>query len=163
MLGGMLPVEAGAPKDMRRCLYTEGGEPEPNHYYLFGSDARGWRLIRRVRLDHGRRQCARGLWREIFSESTCELVGFQMLSTEALKGDESMRSVHAPASIVKNEMEANAGLRGRSQTAYLCEDYRLERSRPEDFIERTQAKVFVWPNVGAERGDILRAWPREPD
>jgi len=150
---------------MQVCVYNESGAPvsNPNHYYLYGSDARGWRVIRRVRLDTGRRQCARGVWREIYSQSTCELVGFQLLSVELLKGDESLETIGSTAAIREDEMEANAGLCGRSHTAHLCEDYRLERKRPEDFVERTQAKVSVWPNVGAERGDILRVWPRRPE
>jgi len=163
VLAGMLPVEAGAPKEMQRSVYTETGEPIPNCYYLFGSDARGWRVIRRVRLDQGRRQCMRGTWREVYSDSTCELIGFQLLSTEALKGDESIPSMRSTASIREHEIEANAGLCGCSYTSRLAEDLRLERKRPEDFIERTEAKVRVWPNVGAERGDILRAWPRRGD
>lgn len=146
---------------MQRRVYSEAGGREPNVYYLWGSDARGWRVIRRVRLDYGRRRCALGVWKERFSEDTCELIGFELLSPEAIKGDESIETLPgSKAAILRKEMEANAGLRGTSRTAGLYEDARLERRRPEDFIERTQAKVRVYPFVHGNAGDILRAWPR---
>jgi hypothetical protein len=139
-------------------------EPAERRFlYLWGSDARGWRVIRhKVRLDYGRRQCARGIWREQFDQETFELIGFRLLSPEEMKGDENIATLAgSTAAIVDDEMEANAGLRGVSRTAGLYEDARLERRQPEDFIERTMQKVFVYPHVGAERGDILRAWPRK--
>jgi hypothetical protein len=148
---------------MQSRAYTEAGAGERRFFYLWGSDARGWRVIRnKVRLDYGRRQCMRGLWREKFDEETFELIGFQLLSAEEMKGDEAIQTLPgSTAAILRKEIEANAGLRGGSHTARLYEDQRLERRRPEDFVERTERKVFVYPFVHADRGDILRAWPRK--
>ena len=147
-------------REMQTCVYEGAGERR--FLYLWGSDARGWRVIHhKVRLDYGRRQCARGIWRERFDEETCELVGFQLLSPEEMAGDVDLETMPgSTATIKKAEMEALAGLRGASRTAGLYEDARLERRQPEDFVERTEAKVRVYPFVHAARGDILRAWPK---
>lgn len=57
------------------------------------------------------------------------------------------------ASITRAEIEANAGLRGKSRTRGLPERLRTERVHPksgrlmpeEDFVERAQRKVEAWP------------------
>jgi hypothetical protein len=149
-------------KEMQRRVYNEAGESELKTYYLWGSDEGGWRVIRRVRrLEAGRRQCERGAWREQFNEESGELIGWRLVSPEEMTGDQAIQTTAgSTAAIVAAEMETNAGLRGRSYTARLSEDERLERQAPEDFIERTTAKVRVWPDVHGAPGDILRAWPR---
>ncbi len=66
-------------------------------------------------------------------------------------GSQRHESVRA---ISKAEVEANAGLRGRSQTAGLTEDQRVARIRKrwrggemEDFIERAKAKVDAYESA----------------
>ena len=145
---------------MQRRVYNEAGAAETRVYYLWGSDENKWRLIRRVRLDYGRRQCARGVWRERF-DSNCELAGFRLLSPEEKAGDIDLLTMPGSTATLKQpEMEAIAGLRGASRTAGLCEEKKLERRQPDDFVERTENKFRVYPYVGARVGDILRAWPR---
>ena len=112
-------------------------------------------------LGYGRRQVARGVWREKFNES-CELEGFEIISISDLKGDEAIETLPgSQASILEHEIYANAGLDGNSETAHLCEDLRLSRAKgPEDSIERAEQKVKVWPWIDGAPGAILRAWPK---
>lgn len=128
----------------------------------------GWRVIRMVNLEKGRAKVAAGEWRAIHDEFTGELIGFQPIAGEEQRGDRDMPSQYSPATISAAEMQANAGELGRSRTAGLAELDRIGRRDrltghllpAEDFIERAVAKIRVFPNVGAAKGDILRAWPK---
>jgi hypothetical protein len=133
-----------------------------NVLYLWGADTgRGWRVTRRATLDEGNKKVLLGKWREVHDQVTCELIGFQVISTAAARVDRDLESSdNHSAAISANEMNINAGCRGTSRTAGLSEDLRLERKMPEDFIERTLQKIRVFPYVGARRGDILRVWPK---
>ena len=103
---------------MQRRVYAataEGGfAPERRSYCLYGSDVRGWRVIRhRVSLSYGRRQVARGLWVEKFNETTWELDGFELISPEAQKGDAAILSLESSrAAITAKEIETWVGCRG---------------------------------------------------
>jgi hypothetical protein len=124
----------------------------------------GFRVMTRVSLMHAELCERMGAWRREYDTGTGDLLGFRVIGPEARKGDVEIRSVQTTATISKAEIEMNIGMAGRSKTYGLCEMDRLERLKagelPEDRIERTIAKVRVWPMVGAAKGDVVRAWPR---
>ena len=64
------------------------------------------------------------------------------------------------AAMDADQSELNVGV---SATRGLTELRRLERAQTtggmEDLVERIQAKVRIYRNVGSARGDILRVWP----
>jgi hypothetical protein len=71
------------------------------------------------------------------------------------------------ATIKCSEMETNAGLNGWSRTASMTESERKQNFDPragicrvveEDFVERTQAKVRLWPLINDNRAP--RVGPR---
>ncbi len=68
------------------------------------------------------------------------------------------------ATIKMSEMLTNAGANGASRTAHMTEAQRLKntnragRREPEDFIERAQFKIAIWPGVGDTRA--IRVGPR---
>jgi hypothetical protein len=139
-------------------------------YLLWGADtSRGFRVIsHKVSYADGFRKVEQGVWREYRDPVSCELMGFQVISSAAVRGDKDLKSAGGDynGSIYADEMQANAGCLGKSQTAKLSEDERAGHKgrdgqlEPEDFIERTKRKVFVFPLVGSSVGDILIAWPR---
>ena len=118
----------------------------------------GWRVIRMVTVEQGEMHEARANWRRVYDSITGELIGFQLIAPEASRYDKDLPSMPSSASISKSEMQINA--ESTSLTAGLAEDMRLELKVPEDHTERVQAKVRVWPHVGAKKGDVLVAWPK---
>jgi hypothetical protein len=130
---------------------------------LFPSDvAAGWRVIRMVSRLEGELKVNEGVWRHRFDPNTTQLIGYQILGSEALRGDLDLASLPSTPAIAVWEMELNAE---RSRTAGLPDIRRQERVAahlpPEDEVERVQAKVFVFPRIGAARGDILRVLPAQ--
>lgn len=70
-------------------------------------------------------------------------------------------------SITASEMKVNAGLAGHSRTAGLREfqrrysvNPRTTRVEEEDFIERTQSKVTIWPLAADSKAPLVT---RKPD
>src|SRR5579872_3073882 len=76
----------------------------------------GWRVIRMVNLAKGRAKVRAGEWRETLDPNTGELIGFQPITSEELRGDRDLPSLASAASISVSEMQANAGEMGRSRT-----------------------------------------------
>lgn len=101
-----------------------------------------------------------GVWRREYDPQTGELVGFRLVGAEVNKVDGDLRSVQTSASITEGEMQMNVC---RSRTFGLREEARLTRIKdgelPEDEVERCQAKIRVYPFVGAAKGAVLEAWP----
>jgi hypothetical protein len=136
---------------------------------LFSPEGEGTcRAIRRVGMEECLEKEALGFWERVYDRYTGELMGFRMKARKEVD-DSALKSQPTPAAIAPAEMELNAFAQAgftdaRSHTARLKEADRLSREKsgrePEDKIERTLAKVIVWPKVGAAKGDILRAWPR---
>jgi hypothetical protein len=120
----------------------------------------GRKIIRRTTRAHAEIYEALGIWRREYDGQTGELVGFRLVGAELHKGDADLRSLMTSASISEKEMQLNVG---RSRTYGLREVDRMKLIKdgelPEDEVERTQAKVRVYPLIGAAQGDILRAWP----
>jgi hypothetical protein len=128
---------------------------------LYGANTTlGWRILRTIYPREGERGVERGTMREVYDEITGHLLGYQVLGAGELRGDQDLPSLTSTAAISQREMQINAGELGRSHTAGLREQDRIERRVPEDRVERVQRKVFVFPHVGAAKGDILRVWPR---
>jgi hypothetical protein len=124
------------------------------------------RVIVRVSFEEGLEKEALGVWERRYDTYSGELMGFRVKVRK--EDDSALKSQPTPAAIVASEMETNAFagttfLDANSRTVRLREEDRMAREKsgrePEDKIERTTAKVFVWPKVGARKGDILRAWP----
>jgi hypothetical protein len=137
----------------------------------FPNTTLGWRVIRTIERREGQRGVERGAFRELIDDNTGNLIGFQLISSSEQRGDLDFPSLPSSAAISTREMRVNAGLCGRSRTAGLTEEQRLELAAardpetgeyrtPEDEIERIQRKVEFYPFVGATQGDILRVWPR---
>lgn len=128
----------------------------------------GWRIVRSIQFEEGERRVACGAFRRVHDSVTGKLLGYQVVGTAEARGDRDLPSMASPAAISAREMQANAGELGRSRTRGLAEEDRLSRRDQkngrllpaEDFVERTVAKIRVFPLIGAARGDILRAWPR---
>jgi hypothetical protein len=101
-----------------------------------------------------------GLARREYDATTGKLIGYRELSGAELKNESLQPLMEMPALMDADQMELNLG---RSATRGLSEQRRVDRVGVtgclEDRIERVQAKVRVYQNVGAARGDILRAWP----
>ena len=131
-------------------------------YLLWGADtSRGWRVVGRVSYADAVRKVEQGKWKERYCDVSCELMGFQVISRAMSRGDRDIRaSDNHSAAICAKEMNAYVGCRGDSRTGRMSEDERAGERTPEDFIERTERKVFVFPLVGPAVGDIVRAWPR---
>jgi hypothetical protein len=135
---------------------------------LFSPESAGaCRVIRRVGMEESLEKEALGLWERVYDQHSGELMGFRL--KDRREDDSELKSQPTPAGIAPCEMELNAfaqaGFRdARSHTMRLSEVDRMSREKsgraPEDKAERTMAKVFVWPNVGPAKGDILRAWPK---
>jgi len=117
----------------------------------------GWRMIRMTDMARGDAQVMAGNWRRVYETLTGMLIGFQVVQASTARGEYDMPSIPTPAAMSAREMELNCA---RSRTAGLSEDQRAELRFPEDKIERVQAKVRVYAQIGAARGDILRVWPR---
>jgi hypothetical protein len=134
----------------------------PAKLYLFRAKSVSLEdVIRKITLTEGEKQEASGSVRRVFDSATRELRGFQLVSAEAARMDQDLRSIKTTASISSREMQLNMEY---SRTFGLAEERREERIAnglpPEDEAERTQAKIRVYPFIGAARGDILRVWPR---
>jgi hypothetical protein len=121
------------------------------------------RIIRRVSMEDAERYEKAGVWERRYDGNSGELLGFQMVACY-IYDQKVPASKPSPAAISASEMEVFAGVAGRSRTARLSELDKLQRIHDglpsEDHIERTMCKVFVFPHVGAAKGDILRAWPK---
>jgi hypothetical protein len=151
-------IIAGGPKIRRRVfgLSAFGGKMARKTLFLYGSNVNlGWRVVRMISLDEGLRREARGTYRRVYDGMTNALLGFQLVET--VRGDQdAIRSQHTPAAISAAEMQTNAGLDGKSLTAGLPEDLRLERKVPEDHVERVQEKVRVYPFIKPKSTPIVR-------
>lgn len=121
----------------------------------------GYAVIRRVSLQQAEAMEAREVCRRDYDRSTGELLGFRVIGIEHRKMDSELRSTPTTPEISVGEMEMNVL---RSRTYRLNEEMRLKLIKdgemPEDAIERAQAKIRVYPLVGAAKGDILRVWAR---
>ena len=139
---------------------------EAKMVYLYGaSSTLGWRIVRRIPPHEGERGVESGRMRHLYDTLTGKLLGYQLISNAERRGDRDLPSMASAASISVREMQANAGELGASRTARLAEDDRVSRRDlnghllpAEDFVERSRAKVAVFPLVGSKRGDIVRAW-----
>ena len=104
------------------------------------------------------------MWRREYDKTTGAMIGFRMVGAETNKVDSDLPHSFTSVAISKTEMEVNAAGTRSSHTFRLTEPDRLARIKnglpPEDAAERTIAKVRVYNQVGAARGDILRVWPR---
>ena len=60
-----------------------------------------------------------------------------------------------PSTITVSEAYANAGLFGESRTAHMTNAQRLRQEndgrQPEDFIERAETKITMWPFIGGTK------------
>ena len=121
----------------------------------------GRKVIRRTTQVAAEAYEALGLWRREYDTQTGELQGYRLVRAEIEKVDGNLKSIKTQAGISMKEMELNLC---RSQTRGLREIDRLQLIKdgeaPEDEVERIQAKVRVYPFVGAAKGGILQAWPR---
>jgi hypothetical protein len=141
-----------------------------NQFDLYsGETVLGWRVLRTVSGAQGEEMVACGRWIHVFDADN-NFAGYQILAPG--QTDAVIPSKPTASGIARCEMEVNAGtgfIRGRSRTARLNEHQRNSRKHhetgkalpPEDFIERIQQKVHVWPSVTAAKQDIERVWPRE--
>jgi hypothetical protein len=139
-----------------------------NKFFLFSADkVLGWRVVRLVSSERAVGNLASGIWRNV-NDGLGKHIGYQIVGSNS---DLDLTSHPTPAAISAYEMERVAGQSfedGKSQTSGMTEDQRLTRINketkrrlpPEDAVERTAAKVRVWPDITSAKGDILRVWPR---
>ena len=126
--------------------------------------ATGFERITRTTIAAAEQFEQRGIWRREYDTVTGELKGFRIDGADVNKVDSDLPHSFTTVAISKTEMEVNAmGMRA-SHTFRLTEPERLSRIKsglpPEDAAERTLAKVRVYGQVGAAKGDILRVWPK---
>lgn len=128
----------------------------------------GWRVIRRISCQDAEKKVELGVMRRVL-DGAGNHIGYQPVAPAAARMDMDVPSQPSPVTIMRGQMEMNAV--GRSRTMGMSEAKRLERAASidpntgkhrdaEDRIERVQRKVQVYARVGAAKGDILRAWPR---
>lgn len=126
---------------------------------VFASEG-GDRIIRRTDRETAEIFEAMGVWRPEYCTETGALKGYRLVGAEARRGDADVRTMKSTTGISAAEMQLNVA---RSRTARLREMERLtlqkDGKQPEDRVERVQAKVRVWAQIGPERGDIVRVWP----
>lgn len=132
-------------------------------------DDGSFRVIRMERREHAEQLVMCETLRPEFDQRTGELLGYRVLGAGARKVDSDRKSMRSSASISgpnpktrrPGEMELNCE---RSRTEGCSESIRRKMEADgypaEDRIERVRAKVRVYAQVGAARGDILRVWPR---
>lgn len=120
----------------------------------------GWRVIRTISFEKGERGIEQGKFRRVNDEITGKHLGYQFISSAEQHGDKDLPSLPSAATISQREMQINAGEIGRSRTAGLREQDRELLRVPEDRVERVQAKIRVYLQVGPEKGAILLAWPK---
>lgn len=123
----------------------------------------GMRVIRKVEMDQAARMEAAGAWLPVFDGMTARLEGYRVVGDAERKVDADVRSRQTAATITRGVMERNAmatrltlGQIGRTARFLEKQDGR----RPESSMLRDQAMVLVYAQVGAAKGDVLRAWPR---
>jgi hypothetical protein len=101
-------------------------------YLLWGANSsRGWRVINyKVSYAEGRRKVEQGKWREVYDDVSSVMMGFQVISTAAARGDCDIKSSdNHSAAIDDDEMQTNAGCAGESRTARMSEDNRDQKER----------------------------------
>jgi hypothetical protein len=127
---------------------------------VFAADG-GFAVIDRLSREESELRVLMGALRPEFDQHSGELLGFRVSGCDTAV-DQDIDPMFTPAAISFAEMQRNA--EGHSRTYGLREEERLARVRsgeaPEDDVERTWAKVRVYPVIGAAKGDILRVWPR---
>lgn len=143
------------------AIRTLGQSFAPTLYLYHTDTALGWRRLHVVHSRQGEKKVARGVWRKVVDEAGNH-IGYQPVAPAAARVDMDVRSQPSSAAISLREMKVNA--EATSRTDGLPEQRRNERiaagKAPEDLAERVRRKVQVYASVGAARGDILRAWPR---
>ena len=121
----------------------------------------GYAVIRRVSRQQAEAMELREVCRREYDTVTGDLLGYRVIGVERRKMDSELPSTRTTTGISVGEMELNVL---RSRTSGFREKYRLKMVKngkmPEDAIERAQAKIRVYPFVGAAKGDILNVWPR---
>ena len=128
-------------------------------------------VIRHTSFQKGERLADLGLYVRVYDENTGEHCGYQIASSRLASGPGSSLEQPSSAAIRAHEMRKFAELNGRSRTAGMPENKRLEREKQidvhtgkyllaEDELERVIAKVRVWKQIGAKKKDILRVWPK---
>jgi hypothetical protein len=132
-------------------------------FRVFSADA-GYRVVSRTGLKDAQLYEALGVWRREYDKTTGQMLGFRMIGQETDKVDSDLQHMGTPVAISTTQMEVNAMGTRASHTFRLTEPDRLARIKnglpPEDAAERTLAKVRVYNEIGAAKGDILRVWPR---
>ncbi len=126
---------------------------------VFPADG-GYRIVRRISREEAELQVRMEILRPEFDRLSGDLLGYRVPGCDT-RVDQDLRPLRTSAAISVQEMERFVC--GMSRTFGLREADRMARVRdgelPEDEVERTRAKVRVYPYVGAARGDILRMWP----
>jgi hypothetical protein len=126
--------------------------------------AEGRKVIDRTTLEHAEWMEKRGIWRRVYNTMTGELEAFRIDGADTQRVDQDQRHIETTPTFSETEMERVAGCHGKSRTMRMREADRQDRAKhhelPEDEIERTIAKLRVYPLVGAAQGDILKAWPK---
>jgi hypothetical protein len=130
-----------------------------NRFQLCGERNGEGIVLRHISLDEGKALVAKGSAIQIeCGEGT---IGFEMRRTrpgEALalvleRKKAAMEDLLKPscAAFSRAEVEAIAGLRGRSRTIHLSEEKRAERIRhnwmAEDLVEQARKKLEVYPEI----------------
>jgi hypothetical protein len=134
----------------------------------------GWRVIQRVSYAYGEHRAKLGEFRRL-CDGFGRMIGYQAVEA---RHDATANSDPSSAALGVREMQANAGLLGRSRTAGLREMDRVGRHHPvsgrvlpeEDFIERTQELVKAY-TASANYRDMktrgvsdraVRVYPKAP-
>jgi hypothetical protein len=143
-------------------------------FLLYSADmSAGWRVIQRVSYAYGEHRSKLGEFRRLF-DGFGRLVGYHAVEA---RHDATVSSDPSRAALGAREMQANAGLLGRSRTAGLREMDRVGRHHPvsgrvlaeEDFVERTQELVKAY-TASANYHDVktrgisdraVRVYPRD--
>jgi hypothetical protein len=129
-----------------------------------GDEHSGWRIVRTTGFVKGERLVDEGRFERLYDALNGEHIAYRISSDPNL--NQTRESRFSSPALTRRDVEANAGLYGKSKTAGMSEEMRLVRSCPrtgkrlatEDFIERAIARVKAHGESPAY-GDVIRRAP----
>ena len=146
---------------------ASGRDCMTKRYQLCVTDAKTGivRVMRHIKFDEGLRLVEQEKADPVLHDESGTVIGFELrvkvreAAQEPLEAAQKRSAVGYPmrgptisnAAFSVAEVDAIVGLRGKSQTAHLTEDQKVERIRQrlcaEDLVESAQQKLAVYPAV----------------
>lgn len=117
----------------------------------------GMRVMYRMSRQEAESLADRGAVDREYDKISGRQLGYRVAGGARDKVDGELRSVFMAAAIDLAQMERNAECGRRFSLRRM--EHAAAAVPEESLAARVQAKIFVYPHVGPERGAILTAWP----